>query len=33
MAPVGGFADNTQPGNQPNQARPRNLIMHWREVY
>lgn len=33
MTPVGGFADNTLPGTEPNQARPRNLIMHWREVY
>jgi hypothetical protein len=33
MTPAGGFADNTLPGTEPNQARPRNLIMHWREVY
>ncbi len=33
VAPVGGFPVSNEPNNKPNQARPRNLIMHWREVY
>ena len=33
LAPAGGFTNNAEPGMKPNQAQPKNLIMHWREVY
>ena len=33
LVPVDGFNNNATPETQPNQSRPKNLIMHWREVY
>jgi hypothetical protein len=33
IAGPGGFPNSNEPSTKPNQARPRNLIMHWREVY
>ena len=33
LAPPGGFTNNADPTMKPNQAQPKNLIMHWREVY